>query len=139
MAHFYHFLTSNLPKDSPIVLRATSQKHFLKMAANNTQNNTETQKTATATPAETPRRPKEQHHYDRTYQCLIVYSEYDCRCELASTVRDPRCWKCEEVQPRLCRPSNWDIGADGLCPDCEMIRRGEELAHQRRLARGLNE
>lgn len=92
---------------------------------------------SSSTSASPPGRPRQQHHRDRTYQCLTVYSEYDCGHELAQVVRDPRCWKCEEIQPRLCRPSDWDIGADGLCPDCEMIRKGEELARQRRMARGL--
>lgn len=95
--------------------------------------------TSTSTSTERPRRPRQQHHWDRTYQCMIVYSEYDCGHELSQIVRDPRCWKCEEIQPRRCWLSCWDIGADGLCPECDIIKRGEELARQRRLARGLVE
>lgn len=115
------------------------------MMATDNQNNVQQfkptdppQKTTSAS-TEPARRPKQQHHWDRTYQCLTVYSEYDCGHELPLVVRDPRCWKCEDLQPRLCRPSDWDIGADGLCPDCAIVKRQEELARQRRLARGLKE
>ena len=122
----------------------TIPKYVSEMATDN-KNNVEKPKppggpqNKTLASTETTRQPKQQHHWERTYQCLTVYSEYDCGHELPLTVRDPRCWKCEEMQPRLCRPSDWDIGADGLCPDCETIRRQEELARQRRLARGLEE
>ncbi|KAF7508058.1 hypothetical protein GJ744_009640 [Endocarpon pusillum] len=87
-------------------------------------------------PAANARRPRQPHHDAHTYKCLRVHSEYDCGHELPQIVRDPGCWKCHESQPNLCRPSDWDIGADGLCPDCETLRRGEERARLRRAWRG---
>lgn len=112
----------------------TEQMQSLQMSSDNNSNILK----PTLTPAPTPRRIiKEQHHYDRTYQCLIVWSEYDCGHELSQVVRDPRCWKCEETQPRLCRLTDWDIGADGLCLTCDIMKKGEERARQRRLAMGL--
>lgn len=108
------------------------QLQSFKMSSDNDNN------TSKLTSKPTRRRiVKEQHHWDRTYQCLVVWSEYDCGHELPQTVRDPRCWKCEELQPCFCIPTDWDIGADGLCPTCDMVKKGEERARQRRLAMGL--
>ena len=66
------------------------------------------------------------------YQCIKVYTDWECGCQTVKVHRYRNCWKCNDLDHGLCHPEENEIDEDGDCRKCREEKRAKAQAEKRR-------